>query len=76
MERLSLEDLYEHMLAHEQQIAHNSAFVDLFIAGVHFAAKGKPQKGGRGGCHSPHYHFGRGQFSTNTPNDYRGIDMY
>lgn len=41
VEPLSLEDLYGHLLAHEQRLPHNIASIDLSHTGAQFAAKGK-----------------------------------
>jgi hypothetical protein len=57
VEPLSLEDLYGHLLAHEQRLAHYIASIDLSHAGAQFAAMGK----------TPSYHGyrGRGRQSSN-----------
>jgi hypothetical protein len=75
VEPLSLEDLYGHLLAHEQRLAHNIASIDLSHAGAQFAAKGKTPSyhGYRGrGRQSSH----RGQHSFNYRGRGRGSSQF
>jgi len=66
---LSVEELYVHLLAHEQRLEQNQPTVDLTTGSTthgsaNFAAKRGSSRGGRGGCHS-FPSSGRGNF-TNT----------
>jgi hypothetical protein len=48
VEPLTIEEIYGHLLAHEQRIQHQLSSLDVSLAGANFAAKGKPPRGGRG----------------------------
>jgi hypothetical protein len=61
----SIEDLYGHLLAHEQRLEHNQPTIDLSIANVNFAAKRGSICGGSGGRSSYFQNFGRG-YSSNS----------
>lgn len=64
VEPMTLDEIYGHLLAHEQRITHQLSSLDVSFAGANFAAKGKPIRGGRY-CTSS---YGRDNFhSTPTP---------
>jgi hypothetical protein len=63
VEPLTIEEIYGHLLAHEQRIQHQLSSVDVSLAGANFAAKGKPPRGGRGTRFSS---SGRGYATSNT----------
>jgi hypothetical protein len=70
---LSIEDLYGHLLAHEQHLEHNQPTVDLSTANVNFAAKRGSIRGGRGGRSSYFQNSGRGYSSNSSHHrNYRG----
>lgn len=61
---MTLDEIYGHLLAHEQRITHQLSSLDVSLAGANFAAKGNPIRGGRH-CTSS---YGRDNFhSTPTP---------
>ena len=68
VDHLSIEDLYGHLLAHDLQLEHQQATVDLSLAGANFAGR-EHSHGGRGGGSSPL--VGRDSSSKNQRN-FRG----
>jgi hypothetical protein len=70
---ISIEELYGHLLAHENRIEHNNSAPDLSLSGVNFASKGTYSRGGRGGRHSySSRNTAGGQVYQNSPNNFRG----
>jgi hypothetical protein len=76
VEPLKLDEIYGHLLAHEQRIQHQLSSLDVSLAGANFAARGKSPRGGRGSRFSSdrgNHHYTHGSSHSNSyPHRSRG----
>ncbi len=67
-ELMTIEDLYSHLLIHEQRLEHHTPAIEPVFPSANFAARGAPQRGrGRGNSSSGRFNRGRGKGRGSPP---------